>query len=189
MRSAAALPDRIDRVVIAGCPAFVPGCRQPRFFTLLRTPVLGSLLLAAPVTQSSVRFSLRELGHGRSLAAGTIPDVMLHWVRAWQRDSDTMRNDAAMIKACSAGRRRFDERLDLTADDLARISTPCLVIVGTDDPVGDETVGRDLARALPDASVEIWDGAGHLPWLDDPSRMAASIESFVADAHLKGVAG
>ena len=57
-----------------------------------------------------------------------------------------------------------------------------MAIVGTADPVGGESVACDLTAALPDAHAEIWDGAGHLPWLDDPARMAAATERFLTAA-------
>ncbi len=182
LRSALTLDHRIERVVLAGCPAFVPGWRQPRFFNVLRTPVLGRLLLAAPPTRSSVRFSLKEHGHHRSLKARSIPTPMLDWVRSWQRDTETMRNDAAMITTCGTRRGGFDERLDMTPDELAAIRQPCLVLVGTDDPVGDDTVGRELAAALPSAQVVVWPSAGHLPWLDDPVGFGSLVSDFLGDA-------
>jgi pimeloyl-ACP methyl ester carboxylesterase len=181
LRSAAALPDRVDKVVLVGCPAFVPGWSQPRFFTLLRTPILGRLLLGAPVTRSSVRMGLRQMGHGRSLAAGRIPGPMLDWELAWQRDTDTMRNDAAMIVGLGSWRRGFDDRLDLDAADLARVEASCVLLLGTEDPVGAEPVGRRLGSLVPDLAVEMIEGAGHLPWLDDPVRIADRTAAFVLD--------
>ena len=179
LRSAASLPDRVSRVVLAGCPPFVPGWRPPGFFTILRTPLFGRLFLALPVTRASVRMALRQFGHTASLQADRIPLPMIDWERSWQRDTDTMRNDAAMIKACGTLRGGFDDSLELSTDDLARVAAPCHIVVGTMDSVGGETVARNLAGALPNASVEIWDRAGHLPWLDDPGRLAAAIERFL----------
>lgn len=179
LRSAAVFPDRVDRVVLAGCPAFVPRWTAPGFFTLLRAPLLGSLLLAAPPTAASVRMSLRQLGHRRSLSEQRIPTPMLEWIRAWQRDTRTMQNDAAMIRRCGIWRGGFDPALDLDDAALGSVRAPTLIQVGTDDPVGGPEVARNLASLLPAATVEIWEGAGHLPWLDDPVRAAASLSAFL----------
>jgi pimeloyl-ACP methyl ester carboxylesterase len=179
LRAAAVMPDRVERVVLAGCPAFVPPWKQPRFFTLLRTPLLGRLLLAAPVTRASVRMALRQLGHARSLRAGRIPPVMLAWERAWQRDTETLRNDAAMIVELETRRDGFDTRLDVDADALRAVRSPCLVLVGTDDPIGAEPVARTLASSVPSATVEVFEGFGHLPWLDDPAVIAERVVAFV----------
>jgi pimeloyl-ACP methyl ester carboxylesterase len=89
-----------------------------------------------------------------------------------------MINDAAMIRRCGSWRTGFDPSLDLDAATLARVTAPVHVLVGTDDPVGGRDVGRRLASLLPAASLEVWDGAGHLPWYDDPARFAASFAAF-----------
>lgn len=179
LRAAAARPDRVQRVVLLGCPAFVPGWTPPGFFRLLRTPVLGRILVAPPPTAGSVRMSLRQMGQQASLAAGAIPAPMLEWIRSWQRDTDTFRNDAEMIRRCGTWRDGFDDRLDLTDRALRAVKAPTLVVVGTDDPVGAEPVGRDLAARLPEGHVEVWPDAGHLIWLDDPVRAGALVSSFL----------
>lgn len=180
LRSARALPDRVRSVYLAGCPPFVPGWKQPSYFTLLRAPLLGRLMLRLPATASSVKFALRQYGHEESLQAGRIPQSMLDWELAWQRHTSTLRNDATMIRACGSLLGGFDESLELGADELAGITVPVHVLVGTDDPVGGVGVADGLAGLLPQATVEVWEGAGHLPWLDDPGRFAKSVASVLA---------
>ena len=179
LRSAAALPDRVRGVFLAGCPPFVPGWTQISFFTMLRVPLFGRLLPYLPATSASVRMGLRQMGQTRSLIKGDIPVAMLDWERAWQRHTSTLRNDARMIRRCGTFSGGFDRRLDLRPEDLDRIDTPVHVLIGSADPIGGAGVGRDLERQIPDATLEIWDGAGHLPWLDDPSKLARSVRSFV----------
>ena len=181
LRTAAAHPDRVSGVVLAGCPPFVPGWTQPGFFGLLRTPVVGRLVLASPVTRKTPSRYLTGMGHARSLQADRIPAPMLEWVRAWLRDTDTMRNEAAMIVACGNRRDGFDPSLEQDEHVLGAIDVPCRVVIGTDDVVGGEPVARALAAALPRCDVEVMPGAGHLPWLDDPALVARSIAAFVAD--------
>jgi pimeloyl-ACP methyl ester carboxylesterase len=125
------------------------------------------------------------MGHARSLDAGRIPAPMLDWVRAWLRDTDTMRNEAAMIVACGT-RAGFDPRLEQDAHALGAVDVPCRVLIGTDDVVGGEPVARELVAALPRADVDVMPGAGHLPWLDDPALAARSIGRFVAGSALHG---
>lgn len=177
LRSARALPERVRSVYLAGCPPFVPGWRAPGFFSVLRAPVVGRLLLRLPASAASVRMGLRQLGHRRALTEGLIPAPMLDWELAWQRDTETMRNDAAMIRACGTFLRGFDDSLELSAEELGEVTVPVHVAVGSDDPVGGAAVGEQLARALPRGTLEVWDGAGHLPWLDDPGRLAHSLAS------------
>ena len=175
LRTAIAHPSRVTGIVLAGCPAFVPGWRAPSFFSLLRTPLLGRALLAAPATRSSVKMSLRQMGHSATLAEGRLRPAMFDWMHAWQRDTATMANDAAMIIACGTWRGGFDPDLDLTTDQLGQITVPVHLCFGADDPVGGRDVGDALVSALADASLDLLPGAGHLPWLDDPVWLAGAI--------------
>lgn len=182
LRSAAAMPDRVRGVFLAGCPPFVPGWTQIPFFTMLRTPLVGRLLPYLPATSASVRMGLRQMGQARSLTEGDIPLAMLEWERAWQRHTNTLRNDARMIRQCGTFRGGFESRLELRPEDLHRVATPVHVLVGSADPIGGAEVGRDLERLIPHATLEIWEGAGHLPWLDDPGGLASSVRSFVGSS-------
>lgn len=179
LRSSIALSDRVDRVILAGCPAFVPGWTAPGFFSLLRTPVVGKLVQAMPATRGSMRMSLKQMGEHQALQAKAIPAPMLEWIFAWQRYTDTMRNDAAMILAAGRWRQGFDPALDLTPADLSRVDVPVLIASGTDDPVGGEPVISNLAELLPRATVEMFPSAGHLPWLSSPARFCEAVSAFV----------
>ena len=177
LRSAAEHPERIKGVYLAGCPAFVPGWTPPKMAAPLRIPVIGRFLPRLPATRQSMLMSMRLYGHQHSLSAQQIPPALLDWVLAWQRHTDTLTNDAAMIRNVGTWRGGFDPSLDFTADALAEIKVPCKVLVGTDDTVGGADVGQRLASAL-DAQLEVWPDAGHLPWYDDHIRFAASVRDF-----------
>jgi 2-hydroxy-6-oxonona-2,4-dienedioate hydrolase len=179
IRAAIAHRDRVSSVVLAGCPPFLQGWNQISFFRLLRTPLLWRLLLAAPVTDASVRMGLQQMGETKPLKAGSIPGPMLAWVAAWQRDTATMRNDALMIRACGTFRGSFDPSLDLTNEELAAVGVPCLVLVGKDDPIGGAAF---VGARLPNAEVRELADVGHLPWLAEPTRVADEIAAFVASA-------
>jgi 2-hydroxy-6-oxonona-2,4-dienedioate hydrolase len=181
LRAAAALPQRIGRVVLLGCPAFVPGWRQPFFFNLLRTPILGKLMLRLPAgRQDALRF-LRGMGSGLSLERGRIPDHVLDLIVAWMADTETMRNDAAMIRACGTFTGGFDPSLDLTARELSHVLAPTLAVAGTEDPVGSVDVVRALAASVRQGEVAVIEGAGHLPWLDDPAAVGRAVRQFLSE--------
>lgn len=60
-------------------------------------------------------------------------------------------------------------------DTLARlgeITAPTLVIHGTDDAMLPVQNGRLIAAGIPGAKLEIFDGVGHLFWLEEPQRSA-----------------
>jgi proline iminopeptidase len=58
-------------------------------------------------------------------------------------------------------------------------TAPTLIVHGERDPRPPWAIDS-LAAALPNSSVEILPGVGHLPWLEDPQRFAQSLRSFLA---------
>jgi 2-hydroxy-6-oxonona-2,4-dienedioate hydrolase len=180
LRSAAAHPHRIDRMVQMACPAFVPGMRTPPFMRLLSLRAWRWLLGTLPPTEGAARAVFRQIGHGASLDADLIAPELFDWYLALQRHTDTMEHEIAMI-ASAVRWRGFDEELTLHADELAAITTPTAFLWGTDDTFGGREVAETVVAAMPDATLEMVADSGHLPWLDDPVRAAG----FVAE-HLAG---
>lgn len=182
MRAALAQPARVDRIVLLGCPAFVPGWEQPAFFTLLRTPIIGQIIVRMPAGQRDVLRFLHAMGSEKAVATNRIPDSVLDHTVAWMGHTGTMRNDAAMIRACGTRARGFDPDLDLRPHELATIETPTLVIGGSEDPVGGPAVVSGLAQMLARGTVATIPDAGHLPWIDDSQAVADELRAFLASA-------
>jgi pimeloyl-ACP methyl ester esterase len=61
---------------------------------------------------------------------------------------------------------------------LARISTPTLLIHGENDPLMPLPAAQWLAQNLPDARLEIIPGAAHAPFLNDPEGFARRLGDF-----------
>ena len=74
-------------------------------------------------------------------------------------------------------------RLDVL-DQLARITCPTLVCVGDLDAVTPVAASQEIADALPPGlgTLEVIEGAGHFPWLDNPDRYRSVIATFVTTA-------
>ena len=69
----------------------------------------------------------------------------------------------------------------LRSAEAGEVKAPSLVVAGAEDrstPV--ETV-RDLARAIPGARFEIVPGAGHIPSIEQPDKLAGLIERFLEE--------
>lgn len=62
------------------------------------------------------------------------------------------------------------------------ISCPVQVVVGADDRSTPVDVVRGLAEAIPGARFEVIQGAGHIPSIEQPTRLAALIKSFLKEA-------
>jgi pimeloyl-ACP methyl ester carboxylesterase len=73
-------------------------------------------------------------------------------------------------------------RPGLTFEDaeLAAIRQPTLHVYGTADPVGSTDIWRRVADLLPRGELRLVEGAGHMPWFDDPGHVAAQVSSFLA---------
>jgi pimeloyl-ACP methyl ester carboxylesterase len=77
---------------------------------------------------------------------------------------------------------RWRPDLPFDESDLGRLDAPTLVVVGSNDNIGDPATWRAFATALPNGSLEVIDGAGHMPWFDEPARVASLVSAFLARA-------
>lgn len=71
-------------------------------------------------------------------------------------------------------RNRFDVR-----SRLHEITVPTLVIAGLEDPQVPPIHTSDLYSDIPDSQLEIFDHGGHFPWIDESSKYAAVVTSFI----------
>ena len=67
-------------------------------------------------------------------------------------------------------------------DRLREISSPTLVIVGSDDPARDRA--EAVAAGIPGARLAVIDGAGHAPHLEAPAAFNRLVLDFVSEEHV-----
>jgi pimeloyl-ACP methyl ester carboxylesterase len=177
MRLAARNTSEVERVVLLGAGPLVADVGVPPFIRLLASPI-GRALVRMPTSPDRVRSMLRQAGHGPSVETKRIPDVFIDWRAALNRHTQSMRNERGMVTAIVKGR---SYRPGLLFDDaeLAAIQKPTLMVYGTADPVGSLDVWKRFTRTLPAGELDLLDGAGHCPWLDDPGHVAGKIRRFV----------
>ena len=65
------------------------------------------------------------------------------------------------------------DRLYLAAD------LPTLVVWGERDPIIPVAHGREAHAAMPGSRLEVFAGAGHFPYLDDPVRFASVLDAWL----------
>ena len=92
--------------------------------------------------------------------------------------TDTFANDARLIKSAVSWRGTKPE-LALTPDFLAAIETPTAFYWGAEDAFGGADQARAVVRAMPDATLEVVEDSGHLPWMDDPDRATHYARQFL----------
>jgi pimeloyl-ACP methyl ester carboxylesterase len=66
----------------------------------------------------------------------------------------------------------------LTADELALIKAPTLLVFANDDPMGGPSVGQRMAATMIDSELHIVDG-GHAPWLHHADQIAPPLTAFL----------
>jgi pimeloyl-ACP methyl ester carboxylesterase len=67
-----------------------------------------------------------------------------------------------------------------SADALAAIRAPTLVLHGENDPLLDVASGRKFAAAIPGATLVTYPDVGHLPQIEVPERSARDVATFLA---------
>jgi pimeloyl-ACP methyl ester carboxylesterase len=63
---------------------------------------------------------------------------------------------------------------------LRDLGMPTLVIHGDDDPVVNVVNGQMLAERIPGATLQVVADAGHMLLFDEPEKVAAILERFLA---------
>lgn len=176
LRSAAAEPQRLGRMVQMAAPAAVPGQVFPPFMKALGFRAVRGVINALPPSRRVNAAILRQIGHGASLDSGRIPPEFMEWYLALGRHTDTMRNDGRII-----GEEFLPkiESVTLTEDLLSSVSTPTLFLWGADDGFGGEHNARYVTGLLPEAELVMMPDCGHLPWLDLPVFSARATEQFL----------
>ena len=99
---------------------------------------------------------------------------------ALTRDTDSMRHERAMARAVVSWLRGYRPGLMFRDAELAGIGQPTLWVYGTADPVGSVDTWRRVVELLPGGELQLVEGGGHVPWLDDPSQVGDHVSRFLA---------
>ena len=81
--------------------------------------------------------------------------------------------DVADAESDYSGARSLDDRL-------SAIEVPLLVVFGAEDEIYDAEAAIEPYADIAGARLEVMDGVGHSPNVEDPERTAVLIESFIA---------
>jgi non-heme chloroperoxidase len=89
-----------------------------------------------------------------------------------------------MIAGCEKEARRAAIRALLSfdiSDDLPKITLPTLVLTGSGDVIAPPAESRRMAKLIPGARLEEFDGAGHMLMLERTAEVHAVITEFARD--------
>ena len=150
-------PDRTLGLILMGAP-----------FSLRQKPGLAGFLetvskLSDPIDAEFVR------GFARATIHRPVPQPFL----------DMMIEECLAVPA-HVWREAFPSFLeDEHGSELERISAPTLLVWGDQDTIVTRADQDALVRAIPNASLVVYEGTGHTPHCEDPLRLARDIGAFV----------
>jgi pimeloyl-ACP methyl ester carboxylesterase len=169
-------PDRVERLVLVAS-----GGLGRSVSPLLRAATLPGAEWVLPLIAS------RWVRGGAAKVGRTVART------GWQASSDlseawrgfTSLSDAESRRAFLATTRSVIDPggQTVTAHDHLPLAVdiPTLIVWGTKDRVIPAWHATTAHQAIPGSRVELFEGAGHYPHLDEPERFAALLEDFVED--------
>lgn len=179
LRFAMAEPSRVESITLLGGGPISPEITVPPFIRLLRSP-LGVVIIHVPERPAMFRKQLASMGHGASVEAGRIPDAYLQWHVALTRHTSWARHERDMVRAI-VDRSGFVPGLVPTADEVASIDTPLLIVYGSSDPVGSTETWTRFVAGTERGRFHVVERGGHLVWLDDPTAVGSAIREHLHD--------
>jgi 2-hydroxy-6-oxonona-2,4-dienedioate hydrolase len=178
LRLAQRHPSRVGRIGILGAAPLLPDMPRPGFFRVLVSPI-GAILARLPQNQARARDMLRQDGHGPSLDANLIPEVLFDWHVALVRHTRTMLNERAMIRDAVIRGDAWRPGLMFAPAELAEIGQPVRYVIGSADPEGTVEYAKRIVDLLPNAELSVVPGAGHMLWLDDAPQVGQTLRTFL----------
>lgn len=159
-------PDLVERLVLINAVPLLPGYHWHWVAQVWRRRPLGEIANAT-TTKTGMGLLMRQ-------ARGDLSPMPPEFIEMiWSRwDRGTRAATLALYRHADP------DRLALAGADLGRLACPTLVLWGSIDRYLPTSFADAYARALPDARVELVDGAGHWPLVDDP-KIGDRILEFV----------
>lgn len=150
-------PDLVERLVIVNVIPLLPGYRWHWVAQIWRRRPAGEIANAT-TTRSSMALLMRQAHADRSpMPPEFVDTIWEHW--------DKGTRDATL----ALYRHADPDRLAFAGKDLGKLACPSLVLWGDGDLYLPTRFAEAHAEVLPDSRLEIVEGAGHWPWIDDPS--------------------
>lgn len=169
-------PERVDRLVLVSS-----GGLGREVNLILRSATLpGAKQVLSLVASAAVLDPLERLGR-RAFRIGwrPSPDIDAIW-QGFSSLADRESRNAFLATARSVI--DFGGQTVSARDHLASVRPiPTLIVWGSKDRMIPAWHALAAERAMPDVRVELFEGAGHFPHLDDPDRFARVLRAFIAE--------
>lgn len=142
---------------------------------LLANPLVGKAFAAAGLSTAG---RLLSWGPGRAFAGRRLPIYraeLAEIAKAWRRPSTW---DSFAVE-----QRALAKELPLLGQQIGCIAVPTVVVVGSADRVVRPEAAKRLVAAIPGASLEVVEGAGHLLPQLQPARVATIVRRLAGELH------
>ena len=172
-------PERVRSLVAIGTPAVAFGEGDLGSMRMMMLPGIGRLMLSTPTPM----FMYRRIVAGflGRHAVDAAPDALIRATYLGTRGADYATTLSSFLREIVRGVRAEPPRYALSADELARIDKPMLIIWGQaeDGVFMSIAEARKKAALIPKARFEVLPG-GHEPWLDDVQPCAELVSAFLS---------
>jgi pimeloyl-ACP methyl ester carboxylesterase len=164
--TAAAAPDRVDRLILVDAGGYPPTATSvPLGFRLARTPVVNRMLphlLLRGMIDASVRNVYGD-------PSRVTPDTVDRYEQMTLREG----NRRALVQ-------RFEQsELGAGAERIASLKLPTLVLWGGRDRLIPPDHAQRFARDVAGSKVVVFEDLGHVPQEEDPLRTVAAVRGFL----------
>jgi pimeloyl-ACP methyl ester carboxylesterase len=169
-------PERVRSLIAIGTPAVALGARLENLKFLARRGI-GSFLLSMPKPPSMYRRILVDTIGLHAVDAA--PEGLLRTTYLATRQADFGKTVSTYLREMFNGVRAEPPRYVLSADELAHIYQPVLMVWGQDEHYQPITEAKSKAALMPNAHFAVVAG-GHEPWLDNLGACAELVSGFLS---------
>ena len=172
-------PEKVRKLVLEGCPAFIQGFIIPPFMKMMTKPVMKWLIPKLPATVSFSQKLMIDMGHVPEVLNNHISPLYHSWYKSMSNDTITLANDIIVMNIAMKGG-KVDPQYYIKDQDLARLNIPTLWLWLENDPFGSLEAGNRVNQLMKDSRIIFFKNSGHLPWMDDPVRHGQLLGEFIS---------
>ena len=167
-------PTRLSRLVLIDSIAYPQ--HLPHFMTILRLPILGSLILRLFPATWLVRYVLNFVYFDRR-------KIERAFVQEYAAPLRYRGGRAALI---ATARTIIPSDIDELVEQYRTMRTPVLLLAGRQDRIVPLGIARRLAETIQNASLRVLDRCGHVPQEEEPELTSTILREALAVSHAEG---
>jgi len=169
-------PKRVRSLVAIGTPAVALGARLENLKFLARHGI-GSFLLSMPKLPFMYRRILADTIGLHAVDAA--PEALIRTTYLATRQADFGKTISTYLREMFNGVGAEPPRYVLSADELAHVYQPVLMLWGQDEHYQPISEAKNKAALMPNARFAVVAG-GHEPWLDNLEACAELVSGFLS---------